>query len=1050
MGIQIGAQKYGNLLIPTDHVYPTTILERAIPEESAKKQKNRRKKPNIDEQEELNKMLLEHFLPSEITQINSPFPLLQIKTRRSKMVSFIKQTREEQLWRWIEEALPAEKIQSIKERWDTAKQKTTLMKKIAKEDPGIRDDMASLRIKYRRDYAKESFSLVNKIIMGRNTAQIRQEYSHPWSYYEIDRRLQEILEIKERIDENFRKLKGQKTRKLPHEISEQIQAIQEKLEKLGGLARTGKDGEDKVLDVILPDLSFFKFIRYLNSDEFINMNWCMTDIEKPRFDTPKEEVSWVATTYCRNRAVRKKEIHTSKDTGAEFTEKFHEKKQCKIHLHASENELMKGVNNSINAEMAETECGAEESPNWALTSYNTPYDWIEMRDTEEGLYLGKRRAAPKKESTTKFFERLKIRGMIIFDPLNWAKIARRWLPNRKLAMIAQELGHEFEKKISYKVMAELEDVIDGKKLAQCTEKTRKVVENHTRKTIPQLLRERNPAEIKQTCARIIAYYVYDDTNILPKIIFHPELMEFYQDLDEICRFANIDIQTASHTPNAINNQQERLFFEKVGTYYEAVYPITTDRLKRENQIRAWINRLKHRSLDEIPKQKGIFENVAHLIIPTWPFLKEEVIASYPDAQKFFEYVAKHRNNSRRFNTLSQYADALCKPYVIAWGTYIRARDAFDRILEKEGIDFYKLQDFAMAMYSLIEKTYEKHRLCDAYITQEIIKNCLDCGQYQKEYARQAETDFGSKKANEDCIKKINETMQAYKWDLHEVQYYLNEWLKLKNKRAQVLKPFASDPDLVEITNWEIRFEIINRVLKEHNVTPVYKRDYHLYVQGTPENLQTVLEKIPLIHVDTVPQAYITSHPNEGIKIYYPKHGFYNGIKIQDEPSNVLTQFEMDTYGQFLTLIFAGQLSQANEHMEHRLQEIQERFSTIPKQDLLRRIKSKKRYNAFIVGRDGQHREIEFCEKTSQRTSYDKQLGLPYIVEYRNKKEPEKVYITGIDNPNLALDRERYQEKIVKEIEHMRGPVKVILGLKPDPDGRGTENYDDTEEIDDED
>ena len=83
----------GAVYIDYTHTFSTEILEDKLPEETARKRK-RRRKPNIDEKEELEKLLLKRFDEAQIVSKESPFRGLQINTKISEMREFLQEERE--------------------------------------------------------------------------------------------------------------------------------------------------------------------------------------------------------------------------------------------------------------------------------------------------------------------------------------------------------------------------------------------------------------------------------------------------------------------------------------------------------------------------------------------------------------------------------------------------------------------------------------------------------------------------------------------------------------------------------------------------------------------------------------------------------------------------------------------------------------------------------------------------------------------------------------------------------------------------------------------
>jgi len=784
------------------------------------------------------------------------------------------------------------------------------------------------------------------------------------------------------------------------EIQRRILKLKEDVQNLG---RVELDGDE--VKVILGSEEHLHFNRYLNSQELLDMDWCFIDIEKPRFNTPKEEVSWVAITYTHN-GIMRKEIHTSKKTGEDFKEKFDLEAGCEVLDHyENENQLMAGVQASIN----------EANPG-VVCAYNTPYDFIELRETEHGFEIGPRRARPKKEVTLRFFERIDLKDKIVIDPLHWAKIAKKFLPNRKLAMIAPELGLDFKKSISYQIMAELEDIIDGMPWQKASTETKIKIKEFagTISEIPNL---------GEVCAQLIAHYVGSDVTVLPEMISSPEFQRYLKHLDAICEFADVNLQKAAHTASAINNLQKKAFFERTGTHIDVIHRVTDVAKRASERIKRFIKAKKKKAVRKKTKELGLRKNIAQFVIPTWQIVREDMEHKFPDAKKFFDYIEEHRDVPEDYYMLSQYADKFCEYLMEAWGKYIKARDEFNRDVDKAAINYYKLDDACKLCRDLLRDTSEENRVKKPYVPLATLETILSSRAYMKEYRgempkdkTEAVTEKHIRDAKRKDIRKVTRLLKGQKLDAQTFGEWFNEWLKVEKKRAQVIMPFDTDPERVEILQFEQQMINFNAALKDAGAKVVHKKNEHVFT--TVDGVEELPADIPAIKVGEHEKVYITKDPSaSGNKVYFQKHGYYGGIRIQDEPSNILTLFEMKAYGGFLDKLFEGRIDDAVVHLERE----RERFrdNMISNEELVFFVKSSQRYKAFVGGE-----EIQFYIQDDRPKTYDKQKGMYFVWEFNEKKDRfEQVYVSSIEN--LALDRDKYSERIEDRIAKLLEPISEM-------------------------
>ena len=1099
-------QNFGGVYADNIHTFTTEILEDTLPEEALRNRK-RKRKPNIDQKQQLKELLLTKFSEEQIIEKEEPFRVLQIKAKPSEISEFIKKQKEKILAEKISKILDEQqkiklkplwekynrKIESVKQlRKKTRKQEKKLEQIIsayqntrnlsyetrtellAKEIKETLDEEQKIILraqwwntpdkiglinklrdqketelskidwiikKYAEDAHKASFSHANKIVTGHYTELVRWDHGHPWSYHQItDDRIPEILQKRNEIEEKLKHLRAEAEQKVDGnikrtisdmnkffdenfctsefnkinkrafakklgsdliarrvEIQKQLLKLKDEVKEIGRIEHNPLDCSDEI-KVVLNSADSIKFQRYFNSEELMQQDFCFIDIEKPRFNTSKEEVSWVAITYVKNNEF-KKEIHTSKKVGSDFKQEFFSDNNCRIiDDYIDENELVAGVQESIN----------KRNPR-VLCTYNTAYDLIQLRETDQGLEIGKRKSRPKKEVTLNFFERIDVKDKIVIDPLAWAKIAKRHLPNRKLIMIAKELGIQFDKSIDYKMMAELEDIIDGKK-----------VEEVSLKTQEKIIEQAGPADkirnLPETCAQIIAKYVFSDVDVLPKLLMHPEFQRHLKHLDKICEFSDIHLQRAMHTTSSANNLQKKQFFEKTGTHLDVIHKITKASKKEEQRIRNYIKKIKR---DNIAKEPVLGEKkkLAHFIIPSWTFFRKDIEFAFPESKQFFKYIDQQRDNPEDYYFLSQYADTYCKHLLQAWAKFTKARNKLEKRIKKSRKNFYKLDDSCRMFKDLLRDTHDKDMLKRAYVNKKTIEEILDPEIFLTAYYVKDEPDkyFEERKRETklEQIKQINEILLQQEMSITDFQFWLNEWVQVAKKRNNVFAPYNSNPESIEIIEFEQRLINLQNAIEKAGMKIEHQKDEHLFT--TVSGIQNLPEDLPMVLVDKIEKAYLTKDPGSGNRLYYPKNDFYGGIKIDEEPTNQLTLFEMKAYGGFLEKLFTQGEEAAAAHLifcRNRFRENQ-----VPNEELVFFVKKSQTYQAYVHGE-----KIKFYISDDRETRYDEQIGLNYVLEDAKDGEKEKIYVVPLDE--LILDRDKYEERIEKRIKKLLKPIDL--------------------------
>jgi hypothetical protein len=396
---------------------------------------------------------------------------------------------------------------------------------------------------------------------------------------------------------------------------------------------------------------------------------------------------------------------------------------------------------------------------------------------------------------------------------------------------------------------------------------------------------------------------------------------------------------------------------------------------------------------------------------------------FPAAKKLFEHLDQNKDNNEVYYLMSEYADAFSKYLLHAWGTYIKARDKLDARIRKAGLDYYRIEETCTRCRKLLKDTFDEDQIKRQYVTIKTLESILDSKTYISDYWKPTgieENDKELKNALRDDIRKINRTLNQQGLEARQFQGWLNEWLGVEKKRKNILAPFEADPEDIEILEFEQRIINAASALKKAKAKIMHQKNEHIFT--STEETSELPEDIPLIQVEEHQKAYIAEDPESGNRIYYPKHGYYGGIKVQEEPSNQFTGFEMHAYGGFLELLFEGHIDNAVQHLIME----RERFrnNRVARKELLFFIKKSKTYEAYVHGK-----RIKFRISAEEKTRWDPNLRMQYIEEHNKKEEPERIYITPIKN--VRMDRAKYSERIENRITKLLRPIQAMIKRERD-------------------
>lgn len=835
--------------------------------------------------------------------------------------------------------------------------------------------------KYKEKGNKKSYSVVNTIVTKHQSEMMRWELGPIGSIIESDAELIKILEEKKEIDADIRRYEHEfgkirykkiKNLELKKSIEEKIEKFSSRLKEIspGNFAVLSEEkmSEEGVVEVHLDSYDSLKYKRMLSAEELYSKKWMLLDIEKPKFGTVEEEVSWVAVMYC-DKGKLKKEIYTLHDPGKD------EINGCKIKRgFKDEIELLKAVEESI----------AQENPD-IISAYNAKYDLLEMREAKEKakerFVAGKRGAGPKKDVSTPFFERIRVPGRIVLDKLDFWANPYDYLPNAKLVMIAKEVLGRGGKIINYEQQRELEYLADGSK-EEISEDIAKIISDFKGIKKEDICKINN---IKNVAAEIIATYVSDDTQLLVDLFEHEKFMKILKGFEFVCNFAKVDYGAAMNSFNSINNIQDKLFFEVTRAHRDEMFGKGADKRAHERRDKELFLEKRMGEIEE-KYTRGMFSPVFQAYVPYWVFLREHIASRFPKINEFYEHYKNQDDKNVKF-VLSKYGDALANYLIIDFGFYIRDRDRLIGELKERNIDMYQFDKVcrnvcggAKSLEELFVRLKDKKiefkseaAYSPARLAKDLRETCKDAAEAEEPankkgkfkpmldsvyslaeriercshsyFVREYQSSEEWFRINKEAIPRINKQMREgqmsierlkmlstydslissakinFHLDNYEFVSLLNHWNRVRRKRANVLGQYQVDVDDVEIamkvdSDWNI-----NKSIKESGFEVVHKKNNYLYLFGKDISTDRLGD---LIITDKIPLAIVADDPSDKRKrifenvresrIWYRKNGYYPNFKIEDAPDANHYVYEMKTIGGFLNSIFDKEYEKAFSEM----------------------------------------------------------------------------------------------------------------------------------------
>ncbi len=642
-----------------------------------------------------------------------------------------------------------------------------------------------------------------------------------------------------------------------------------------------------------------KYQRARTAAELLQETMSIVDIEMPLFDTKEAQVSWASVLHHRQKESLDATVFSLYP--APPSTEFHSE-QC-----SSEEDLVEKVKKSIRG-----------SGSTIFVAYNVPFDAVQLREAGN-FEIGEDDEEPKKVATMPFFERIGIKARDVLDLYRWARIQFDYLPNQKLVTIIKHLRGEsaFAKEISYRQQAQLERVCQGRSHAEVSPE------------VQSMLTQRSAPEI-------IASYVHKDTTALVDILDSELFQHGVEDACYVAQLFTIDPFLLLHDAKRIQDFLERRFFEKAGTFRDALYPRFKVFTHYEHKVK---EKLKREVKGHFPTTgSGLVDNCTKVYLPLGRVLQQDVQWFFPQARELYAYIDIHRNDPQRRFFLARYEDALAEWMWKDYAAFLYEQAKFEDLTPE--MDRPSVERRLRQISSRLEEHGLEERVRKGTIAQYHLHHNLTADDQQ--------------------------FMDQQGLDLSAFHQLFRQWSRVRQKNRILWGAYE--------TGWrtfDSRLERFCRDIRDYfehqGIEVVHAQNRYLYVRGNTPALHE--PDCPVIPVDHISKAYLA-----GGKIYYPQYGFIAGLKREEHSTNHLSLFEMETFGSFLDRVFQQDYTNALSELWFNLDALG--WHHLPSQEMIHYVASRGFYRAFTP--DG---EIEFYQWDSDETSRTKLLrGKKYVLE----------------------------------------------------------------------
>ena len=784
----------------------------------------------------------------------------------------------------------------------------------------------------------------------------------------------------------------------------------------------GSKSKDYSLETIINDPKLIKDRRKMSGQELREQLWVSIDVEKPLYKYEDEaEVSWITLVYHRDGKMIKKETHTLRNPGLK------KRDGREIFSYKNYDNMLKGVNASIN----------KKNPD-VCSSDNAIYDFKQTRDgSNEDFAIGAEGEEPKVRVSTKFFEKIGLRGKIIFDQLRWAQMFFPHLPNKKLNLISKVvLGQDaFDKKINYDQNEILERIaIDYR---YYYENKDSIGEDITSLLVKEAkvnsMSEIKPKKLSMYAARVSEDYVGSDTEILPKILYSDIGKLTLDILCEFCQKFDISIQELV-TFNNISKKHKWLFYEKTGIPFDFMFPKNNDYFQKlETNALNRLKTLKNKSIKSSNKP-GLHKNVYHVYVPfSNAFL--DMFEFRENTKELAQQFPKEYNSLIEKYFYSNMIEAFMRVATVDYMEILKEdsklrkdpitnviispgfKKTYDKVLKKiedgrkkhipvdkkfgiskKRINSYDKDDLEslkkgsvrtdiLNAYAYYEsKSSSEEKQIDTDIHRFLDKNNISLDDFVNAVRLTA------KNQSPKSLIKYNKSVKRFFGKLLKDPY---DFEVLFDENYEKINSFLNPEK--NLKNFS---ETIDTFLKKNGYEVIYKNGNYLYLVGENEEALADLDS-PLVFIDKIDSVYIDAEAESKQKIYYNLFNYWHGIKIKDHPDNNVSFYEMDLFGGFLSSMFEldNKFSEFDQQKEPVISEFKTKVDRLfdgelTNEEMCTYIKSKEVYVAKVVGKKGKQEfssleelnkaEIDRCDYRARVLDHARNLLIPII------NSPEKI------------------------------------------------------------
>ena len=731
----------------------------------------------------------------------------------------------------------------------------------------------------------------------------------------------------------------------------------------------------------------------ISAEELYKLKWMFLDIEIPHFKRENGQITWVGVTYIQNGKIIRK-IHTIHDAGASEINGY------QMIKYENSSALVDGLTKEIQ----------EENPD-GVSAFNAPFDFIKLKESEDDAFLiGGDKSSPKQKVTLENFKRLVVDDRLLIDYMRLlGKMLYKYNPNAKLPMVS---GHE--KSISYGEMEKLED--------ECF-------------------------LLHQNAARTIAEYLSGDVSCLEQMHMSKLTRKALEVIIKICEFYDVGIERVAHSPNCINDVQNRGFFYTLGTHREEVPP--HQRTAKMEQLR---EKARERFMETIiqkfigkPESKGRFENVIKADIPIGFFMRELVEKRFPDAHKLYEYAIENRDDKPVLFLCEQFQKEFARWMIEDYGAYLGEINQFKSLLKKRKLAHEDFEEVYSGLRKHLGKISKGSliNLDQAKLKAETLRN----------HAAPELRDFLRSKCMKfsDFAELANQRVMIKRKGVHVIGNYAVYPREFFEDDIDEMRMYYRKPLVIEDVLNE-KFEKMKKFFREKGLEIIGQEGSYVYLRGNADSIKAMDGPgAKAIKLDVIPNVYIAD------KIYYKKHGFLHHQKItadSEDSDNNTCLLAGRFFGSIINLLLEGKSAEAVKTFQETYWSIKSGQSAPEISDLVYKNKSKKRYSVFANNYNSGDGLVYYVEserfipleeteksvklkngKTvkrkamAQRQTEIDENGLRYFIDSSGGAKPKDIRVYVGMPPSIKPNINKYLEMLSERARIILAPVCPDYSLK---------------------